>query len=90
MQKALTQMNVRPGSVIGDIMGKTGERILRAIVAGERDPQHQRAFGETANGGDRPVQRARGEHRFLASEITDDALLGAPVLAHALDRIEVA
>ena len=39
MQKALTQMNVRLDSVISDIMGKTGDRILRAIIAGERDPQ---------------------------------------------------
>ncbi len=38
MQKALTQMNVRIDSVISDIMGKTGQQILRAIVAGERDP----------------------------------------------------
>ena len=38
MQKALTQMNVRLDSVISNIMGKTGERILRAIIAGERDP----------------------------------------------------
>ena len=33
MQKALTQMNVRLDSVISNIMGKTGERILRAIIA---------------------------------------------------------
>ena len=39
MQKALTQMNVQLDSVISDIMGVTGERILRAIVAGERDPK---------------------------------------------------
>ena len=39
MQKALTEMNVRLDSVISDITGKTGERILRAIVAGERDPE---------------------------------------------------
>ncbi len=38
MQKALTQMNVRLDSVISDIMGKTGQRILWAIIAGERDP----------------------------------------------------
>ena len=37
MQKALTEMNVRLDSVISDIMGKTGEAILRAIVSGERD-----------------------------------------------------
>ena len=39
MQKALTQMNVRLDSVISDIAGVTGQRILRAIIAGERDPQ---------------------------------------------------
>ena len=39
MQKALTQMNVQLDSVISDIMGVTGERILRAIVAGERAPK---------------------------------------------------
>lgn len=37
MQKALTQMNVQLGNVISDVMGTTGQTILRAIVAGERD-----------------------------------------------------
>lgn len=39
MQKALTQMNVQIANVISDISGVTGMRILRAIIAGERDPQ---------------------------------------------------
>lgn len=39
MQKALTQMNVQIDQVLSDITGKTGMLILRAIVAGERDPQ---------------------------------------------------
>jgi transposase len=38
MQKALTQMNLQLGNVITDIVGKTGQEIIRAIVAGERDP----------------------------------------------------
>lgn len=38
MQKALTQMNVQLTNVITDIVGKTGQAIIRAIVAGERDP----------------------------------------------------
>src|SRR4051812_18194082 len=38
MQKALMQMNVQVHHVVSDIMGVTGLRILRAIVAGERDP----------------------------------------------------
>jgi len=38
MQKALVQMNVQLTNVISDITGLTGQKIIRAIVAGERDP----------------------------------------------------
>jgi transposase len=37
MQKALTQMNIQLANVISDVVGETGQRILRAILAGERD-----------------------------------------------------
>ncbi|WP_157467060.1 hypothetical protein [Edaphobacter aggregans] len=39
MQKALTQMNVQLANVISDISGLTGQAIIRAIVAGERNPR---------------------------------------------------
>jgi transposase len=39
MQKALTQMNVQLANVISDLSGLTGQMIMRAVVAGERDPQ---------------------------------------------------
>lgn len=39
LQKALTQMNVQLHHVITDIMGVTGQAIVRAIAAGERDAQ---------------------------------------------------
>ena len=48
MQKALAQMNIQLGNVISDIAGETGQKIVRAIVAGEHDPvklaklRHQR------------------------------------------------
>lgn len=38
MQKALMEMNVQLHHVVSDITGATGMRIIRAIVAGERDP----------------------------------------------------
>ena len=38
MQKALTQMNVQLANVISDLSGLTGQRIVRAIIAGEPDP----------------------------------------------------
>jgi transposase len=44
MQKALTQMNLQLANVITDIVGKTGQQIIRAIVAGERDPVKLAAF----------------------------------------------
>ena len=37
MQKALTQMNLQLTNVISDVAGETGQKILRAIVAGQRD-----------------------------------------------------
>ena len=37
MQKALTQMNIQLANVISDVAGETGQRILHAIIAGERD-----------------------------------------------------
>lgn len=37
MQKALTQMNLQLANVISDVVGESGQRILRAILAGERD-----------------------------------------------------
>lgn len=38
MQKALDQMNVQVHRAVSDITGATGMGIIRAIVAGERDP----------------------------------------------------
>jgi len=40
IQKALRQMNLLLDNVITDITGATGMKIIRAIVGGERDPEH--------------------------------------------------
>ncbi len=47
MQKALVQMNVQIDQVLSDITGKTGMLILRAIVAGERDPRVLASYRDT-------------------------------------------
>jgi len=39
MQKALQQMNLLLHNVVSDITGVTGMKILKAIIAGERDPE---------------------------------------------------
>jgi transposase len=38
MQKALEQMNVKLTEVVSDITGATGQRIIAALLDGERDP----------------------------------------------------
>jgi transposase len=44
IQKALAQMNLQLQHVIADITGWTGMKIIRAIVAGERDPRRLAAL----------------------------------------------
>lgn len=44
MQKALMEMNLQLHHVVSDITGATGMRIIRAIIAGERDPEVLAAF----------------------------------------------
>ena len=44
MQKALDQMNVRVHRAVAELDGATGLAIVRAIVAGERDPQRLAAL----------------------------------------------
>lgn len=39
MQKSLDQMNVQVHRAVSDLTGETGMTIVRAIVAGERDPE---------------------------------------------------
>ena len=39
MQKSLDQMNVQVHRAVSDLTGVTGMKIVRAIVAGERDPE---------------------------------------------------
>lgn len=62
MQKALTQMNLQIHHVVSDITGVTGMRIIRAIIAGERDPDVLASY------------RERGCH--ASSETIRQALVG--------------
>jgi transposase len=48
MQKALDQMNVRVHRAVSDLTGHTGMAIVRAIVAGERDPVRLAALRDKA------------------------------------------
>jgi transposase len=46
MQKALLQMNVQLSQAVTDITGMTGQKIIRALLAGVRDPQTLAAMRE--------------------------------------------
>jgi transposase len=44
IQKAMTQMNIQLANVLSDVSGMTGQAIIKAILAGERDPHVLAAF----------------------------------------------
>src|SRR4030088_1096261 len=44
IQKVLTQMNIQLANVLSDVSGVTGQAILKAILAGERDPHELAGF----------------------------------------------
>jgi transposase len=44
IQKALTQMNLQLANLLSDVSGMTGQAIIKAILAGERDPRKLAAF----------------------------------------------
>jgi transposase len=74
MQKALNQMNVLLATVISDITGDTGMRIIRSIVAGERDPEVLASFRNSrCKRTKREIQEAltgnyRAEHIFALAQ----------------------
>jgi transposase len=39
LQKVLEDANIKLAAVVSDVMGVTGQAILRALVAGQEDPQ---------------------------------------------------
>ena len=47
MQKAMTLMNIQLSQAISDVAGVTGQKIVRAIVAGERDPMALAAYRDS-------------------------------------------
>ena len=47
MQKAMTLMNIQLSQAISDVAGVTGQKIVRAIVDGERDPMVLAAYRDS-------------------------------------------
>ncbi len=74
LHKALTQMNVQLQHVISDLTGVTGQAILEAILAGERDPQKLAALKDRRIKASRDVIAKslrgdwRAEHLFTLAQ----------------------
>jgi transposase len=47
IQKALTQMNIQLANVLSDVSGVTGQAIINAILAGERNPHKLAEFRDS-------------------------------------------
>lgn len=77
MQKALEQMNLKLAHVVSDIAGLTGRTIIRAILAGERDPHVLARLRDRRCKADEPtIARAlegtwRREHLFELRQAVD-------------------
>lgn len=77
MQKALVQMNVQLQHVLTDITGATGMRIIRAILAGERDPHRLAALRDRqCKNPEAVIAKAlhgdwRAEHLFALQQAVD-------------------
>jgi transposase len=94
MQKALEQMNVKLTEVVSDITGLTGQRIIAAIVAGQRDPNcknDRETIAKALEGTWRPehlfaLQQAYDLYRFHHRQVAEcDARIQAE-LARLPDR----
>jgi transposase len=70
IQKVLEDANVKLSSVVSDVLGVSGRRILEAIIGGESDPERLAALGERLHSSRAELVEAlrgqvRDHHRFL-------------------------
>lgn len=74
MQKALLQMNIQLSQALSDVSGETGQAIIRAIVAGERDPHKLAGMRNyRCKKDEQEIAKAltgtwRGEHLFILKQ----------------------
>jgi transposase len=77
MQKALDLMNLKLHTVISDITGATGQRIIRSILAGQRDPNMLAAMRDSkCKNSEETIEKAlmgnyRDEHLFALAQAVE-------------------
>src|SRR6516164_5084661 len=71
LEKTLEEANIKLGTVISDLMGASGRRMIEAMIAGERDPHRLAGLAErTIKASPKALYdalhgRLREQHRFL-------------------------
>ena len=71
IEKTLEEANIKLGTVLSDLMGASGRRMIEAMIAGERDPHRLAALAERSVKASPKVLhdalhgRLREHHRFL-------------------------
>ena len=91
IQKTLEDANLKVGSVLSDILGKSGRAILQAIVAGESDPAKLAdfAFGNAKRRRTELVESLHGRIRPHHRELLRIHLSVIESLQHAMAEIDV-
>lgn len=94
MQKALVQMNIQLANVIADVAGASGQAILRAIAAGERNPYALAGLKNSrVRASDDEIARSlqgtwRAEHLFALRQALDAFDFCGQQLAQCDEEIE--
>lgn len=83
MQKALDQMNVQVHRALADLTGRTGMKIVRAIVAGERDPQQLAAHRDP-----RCRKSVQEIARYLTGNWREEHLFNLQMTLQLYDQLE--
>jgi transposase len=74
IQKVLEDANVKLGSVVSDVFGRSGRRMLKAIVAGQTDARQLAALGSARLSASRDILasalqgKVTTHHRFLLKQ----------------------
>ena len=74
MQKALLQMNIQLSQAVTDVMGVTGQKIIRMLVEGERNPKALAAFRDPGcKHSEEEIEKAltgtwRAEHLYVLKQ----------------------
>jgi len=81
IQKTLEEANIKLDSVISDIMGASGRRMIRAMIEGVRDPHKLAALaGKGLKASPKELYdalhgRLTGHHRFLLKLISNNGMV---------------